>query len=624
MSPEFDRKYFQGQQNPSVPAWARILFWFLAVFIVFSMIKKFTDIGKEEISYSTFRRQLSDGNIKQVTVKGQKIMGTLRKPVSLTEKEKDEKNPTYDKFITYLPSFGDDRLFPLLEQKNVEVNTRPTEDYAWLGMVVAFLPFILLIVLGYSFLRRMQRQGQGLFSIGRSQARRYERRKESTTFADVAGSRGAKTELQEIIEYLKQPGRFQKIGGKIPKGVLLMGPPGTGKTLLARAVAGEAGVPFFSITGSAFMEMFVGVGASRVREMFREAKKDAPAIIFIDELDSIGRKSGADLENILNEAALLAAREGKEKIEQEDIEKAQDKVLIGLERENLGLSDRDRRMLAYHEGGHSVAASLLPNADPIHKATIVPRGRAMGVTQQLPEKEKYIYPREYLMDRLAVMLGGRAAEGLVLHTMTSGAENDLKQATILARKMILDWGMSEKLGNMAWSGPRQNVFLGEEIAQRREYSEATAREIDEEIKKIVTEAYEKALEVLKENREGLDRVADALIEKEEITGEEIHRLLNRKPRRFRFPLTLSSLPNAGRDENIRGWRNQRRRSRAKCKTGRVIEWIFSSGLQSQRNDCAFTPFFRSPERPRQSRPGRKNRLRHGRAARKMQGGRISR
>ena len=393
----------------------------------------------------------------------------------------------------------------------------------------AFLPFILLIVLGYSFLRRMQRQGQGLFSIGRSQARRYERRKESTTFADVAGSRGAKTELQEIIEYLKQPGRFQKIGGKIPKGVLLMGPPGTGKTLLARAVAGEAGVPFFSITGSAFMEMFVGVGASRVREMFREAKKDAPAIIFIDELDSIGRKRGADLENILNEAALLAAREGKEKIEQEDIEKAQDKVLIGLERENLGLSDRDRRMLAYHEGGHSVAASLLPNADPIHKATIVPRGRAMGVTQQLPEKEKYIYPREYLMDRLAVMLGGRAAEGLVLHTMTSGAENDLKQATILARKMILDWGMSEKLGNMAWSGPRQNVFLGEEIAQRREYSEATAREIDEEIKKIVTEAYEKALEVLKENREGLDRVADALIEKEEITGEEIHRLLNRKP-----------------------------------------------------------------------------------------------
>ena len=529
MSPEFDRKYFQGQQNPSVPAWARILFWFLAVFIVFSMIKKFTDIGKEEISYSTFRRQLSDGNIKQVTVKGQKIMGTLRKPVSLTEKEKDEKNPTYDKFITYLPSFGDDRLFPLLEQKNVEVNTRPTEDYAWLGMVVAFLPFILLIVLGYSFLRRMQRQGQGLFSIGRSQARRYERRKESTTFADVAGSRGAKTELQEIIEYLKQPGRFQKIGGKIPKGVLLMGPPGTGKTLLARAVAGEAGVPFFSITGSAFMEMFVGVGASRVREMFREAKKDAPAIIFIDEPDSIGRKRGADLENILNEAALLAAREGKEKIEQEDIEKAQDKVLIGLERENLGLSDRDRRMLAYHEGGHSVAASLLPNADPIHKATIVPRGRAMGVTQQLPEKEKYIYPREYLMDRLAVMLGGRAAEGLVLHTMTSGAENDLKQATILARKMILDWGMSEKLGNMAWSGPRQNVFLGEEIAQRREYSEATAREIDEEIKKIVTEAYEKALEVLKENREGLDRVADALIEKEEITGEEIHRLLNRKP-----------------------------------------------------------------------------------------------
>ena len=401
-----------------------------------------------------------------------------------------------------------------------------------------------------------------------------------------------------------------------------MGPPGTGKTLLARAVAGEADVPFFSITGSDFMEVFVGVGASRVRNMFNEAKKMAPSIIFIDELDSIGRQrgagiggghdereqtlnqllseldgfeanenvivmaatnrpdildsallrpgrfdrritvdlpslkdrveilkiharnkplaenldleevargtpgfSGADLENLLNEAAILAARKDKEKIEAGDIDQAVDKILMGLERENIVVTDEERRLLAYHEAGHAVVAVVLPNADPIHKVTIIPRGRAMGVTQQLPEREKYIYPREYMMDRLAVMMGGRAAEEVVERTATSGAEEDLKQATRLARKMVLEWGMSESLGEMAMGDGHDTVFLGHEIAQRREYSEETAKEVDEEIKKILRQAFDRAKDILEQHRVGLDRVAKELVEKEEISGKEVLELV---------------------------------------------------------------------------------------------------
>jgi cell division protease FtsH len=421
---------------------------------------------------------------------------------------------------------------------------------------------------------------------------------------------------------LREPKKFKSIGGKVPKGVLLLGPPGTGKTLLARAVAGEAEVPFFSITGSDFMEMFVGVGASRVRNMFKDAKKRAPSIIFIDELDSIGRRrgaglggghdereqtlnqllseldgfepnenvivmgatnrpdildpallrpgrfdrritvemptmqdrleilkvharnkplaedvdlervarstpgfSGADLENLLNEAALLAAREQSQQIEKHHIDQAIDKVLMGLERGGLGLTEEECAMLAYHESGHAIVAALLPKADPIHKVSIVPRGRAMGVTQQLPEKERYIYGKDYMLDRLAVMMGGRAAESLVWETATSGAEDDLKQATRLARKMILDWGMSEQLGNLALGGERENIFLGEEIAQRREYSETTAREIDEEIKRILGSCFERAGKVLREHREGLDRLAEMLQDEEEVPGERVMEVL---------------------------------------------------------------------------------------------------
>ncbi|MBN2554123.1 MAG: ATP-dependent zinc metalloprotease FtsH, partial [Spirochaetales bacterium] len=471
-------------------------------------------------------------------------------------------------------------------------------------------------------------QGQSMFNIGKSQAKLYQRKKESTTFQDVAGIESAKRELQEIVEFLKNPKMFERTGAKNPKGVLLVGPPGAGKTLLARAVAGEAEVPFYSITGSDFMEMFVGVGASRVRNLFRDAKKNAPSIVFIDELDSIGRHrgaglggghdereqtlnqllsemdgfepnqstivmaatnrpdildpallrpgrfdrritvdlptmkdreeilrihargkplskdvemeraarstpgfSGADLENLLNEAALIAARKKKSAVGMEDINEAFDKILLGLERSNMALTEEEKRTLAYHEGGHALLAVLLANTDPIHKVTIIPRARSMGVTQQLPERDKYIYGKEYLLDRIAVMMGGRAAEELKIGTVTSGAENDLKQATRLARKMVLDWGMSEKLQHRALGSQRQNVFLGEEIGQPREYSEATAREIDEEVAKILSRAYSRAVSALSEEEDALDRIAAALLEKEVLDGREVEQLAGRSKTR---------------------------------------------------------------------------------------------
>ncbi|MFZ0544181.1 MAG: ATP-dependent zinc metalloprotease FtsH [Candidatus Promineifilaceae bacterium] len=574
------------------------------------------------ISYSDFREQLQAGNVTEVIVSGEEIKGNLRNAVKFPTGE-DDKVAEFSTFTTYLPSFGDDGLLPLLEAQNVTLETEPASDFSFLAILVNFLPFIFLIGIVYLFMRRAQSQGQSIFSMGNNRARLYDQTQERTTFDQVAGLKGAKRELEEIVLYLKNPEKVMRLGGTAPKGVLLVGPPGTGKTLLARAVAGEANVPFFNITGSDFMEMFVGVGASRVRGLFKDARRAAPCIIFIDELDSIGRRrgaglggghdereqtlnqllsemdgfepsenivvmaatnrpdildpallrpgrfdrritvdlptldarkqilrihaqnkpmaegvdlgrlaqgtpgfSGADLENILNESALLAARQNKSKIEWEDIEEARDKVLMGLIREGLALTDEEIHIIAYHEGGHAVVAAVLPNADPIHKVTIVPRGRAMGVTQQLPEKEKYIYPREYLMDRMAVMMGGRAAEDIIFDTYTSGAENDLKQATQLARKMVLDWGMSEKLGHVALGGERDQVFLGEEIAHRRNYSETTAREVDEEIRRILGAAYKRATEVLRQYRKELDAVADALLSKEEITGEEVLQLIH--------------------------------------------------------------------------------------------------
>ncbi len=620
-------KQRQDPGKPQVPGldW-KLIFWILILFFFFApLLSKQFGIKGTEMSYSSFRRELQNGNVEKVRVEGEKITGEFKKPL---EKKEGEQTTSYKEFYTYLPSFGDDKLLSLLEAQKVEVVTEPRKDVSWFGgLFTVFLPFLIIFGVGMLLFRGLRGGGigQNIFSMGASRARLYERGKERVTFKNVAGAHGAKTELQEVVEFLRNSSRVQRLGGKTPKGVLLVGPPGTGKTLLARAVAGEADVPFFSITGSDFMEVFVGVGASRVRSMFSDAKRMAPSIIFVDELDSIGRQrgagiggghdereqtlnqllsemdgfvsnqnvivmaatnrpdildsallrpgrfdrritvdlpglkdrieilkihaqnkplaedvdleevgrgtpgfSGADLENLLNEAAILAARKNKDKIGAKDIEEAIDKILMGLERENIAITDEERRLLAYHEAGHSVVAVVLPNTDPLHKVTIVPRGMAMGVTQQLPETEKYIYPREYMLDRLAVMMGGRAAEEIVQATATSGAADDLKQATRLARKMVLEWGMSESLGQMALGDGHDNVFLGHDIVQRREYSEATAREVDEEIKKILKTAYDQAIEILKRHRDGLDRVAQDLLEKEEITGKEVVELVGIK------------------------------------------------------------------------------------------------
>ena len=576
--------------------------------------------GAQRISYTEFRTQVQNENVTAVTVQGDKVTGELSSAVETT---REGESVEYQNFVTYIPSFGDEALMDMLEKRGVNVETQPESSFPWGLVIMGLLPVVLLFGLGYIFLRRMQAQGQGLFSVRQSKASLYDKDDESTTFDDVAGADSAKEELKEVITFLKSPERFERLGGTIPKGVLLVGPPGTGKTLLARAVAGEADVPFFSVSGSDFMEMFVGVGASRVRDMFDDAKEDAPAIIFIDELDSIGRQrgaglggghdereqtlnqmlseldgfeenegivvmaatnrpdildpaltrpgrfdrqitvplptmearteilriharnkpladdvdlsriaagtpgfSGADLENLLNEAALLAGRYDHDAIERSDIEEARDKVMMGLERKGMVLDDEEKKLLAHHEAGHAIVAAVLEHADPIHKVTIVPRGQAMGVTQQMPEKDKYLYRREYILDRLAVIMGGRAAEELVYDTATSGAENDLKQVRKMARKMVLDWGMGERFKHIALGEDQGNVFLGEELAKGREYSDETARQVDDEVREISERAFQRAIDSLRENREAFENLADALVAKEQVPGEEVLGLVN--------------------------------------------------------------------------------------------------
>ncbi|MCF8036006.1 MAG: ATP-dependent zinc metalloprotease FtsH, partial [Desulfobacteraceae bacterium] len=526
-----------------------------------------------------------------------------------------------------LPSFGDPDLMDVLQSREVPVQTEPKSDTNWWYLILTFLPFVILIWLIYAQFRQFQGQGGegGLFSIGKSRARLYERSQESTSFDDVAGAEGAKTELSELVSFLKDPGKIRDLGAEVPKGVMLVGPPGTGKTLLARAVAGEADVPFFSITGSDFMEMFVGVGAKRVRSLFADAKKNAPSIIFIDELDAIGRRrgaglggghdereqtlnqmlseldgfeanedvivmtatnrpdvldpalmrpgrfdrriivdlpstadrkkilevyvrnkrladdvdldslarstpgfSGADLENMLNEAALMAARKEKKVIDNEAIEQARDKILMGLVRQGLALTEEEKQMVAYHEAGHAIVGASLKYADPVHKVSIVPRSLAMGATQQLPEGEKYIYHRQYLSDRLAVMMGGRAAEVLVFETATSGAGNDLQNATQIARRMVLEYGMSGRFEHMALGSQGENVFLGEELGKTRQYSESTAREVDREVESLLSQAFSRARQILEENRQAMDRLAESLVENEEIPGEKVYELLGQR------------------------------------------------------------------------------------------------
>lgn len=599
------------------------IYFFIAFMLIFWMLTNTDGLltgPSANISYSKFRQELQSDNIEVVHVQGPGIEGQFREPRQLRAETGD--TTRYEQFTTFIPSFGDDELMALLEEHDVMISAEPESDGFWWYLIIFAMPLLLFLFFGYIFYQRMQTQGQGMFSIGQSQARLQDSSKKRTTFEEVAGMEGAKTELREIIEFLKSPDRFQAIGAKLPKGVLLVGPPGTGKTLLARAVAGEAGVPFFTITGSDFMEMFVGVGAKRVREMFKKAKEMAPSIIFIDEIDSIGRTrgaglggghdereqtlnqllseldgfepsenviviaatnrpdildkalmrpgrfdrqitvdlpsqnaraeilkiharnkpmadevdfdrvargtpgfSGADLENLLNEAALYAGRDRKEEISMEEISKARDKVLMGLEREGMQIDEEEKRLLAYHEAGHAIVAAVLPHSDPLHKVSIIPRGQAMGVTQQLPEKEKYIYEREYLLDRLAVVMGGRAAEELIFETATSGAQNDLQQVSKLARKMVMDWGMSERFGNLAFGNGNEEVFLGREMMRQREYSDQTAREIDEEVKSISREAYDRAVNTLKENREAFDQLAEMLIEHEEVSGDAVTALL---------------------------------------------------------------------------------------------------
>ncbi|MCF8031145.1 MAG: ATP-dependent zinc metalloprotease FtsH [Desulfohalobiaceae bacterium] len=576
---------------------------------------------RTEISYTEFRAHVENDNVAQVTVQGDQISGTLKSPG--TKRVKKGEDVQYTEFETYLPSFGDEELMGLLESKNVVVNTKPTSDpWLWYG-IISFLPLLLILGLVYAQTRRFQSQGGGIFSVGKSQARMYDRSEVETTFDDVAGAEGGKQELKEVVSFLREPEKIRDMGGEIPKGIMLAGYPGTGKTLLARAVAGEAGVPFFSITGSDFLEMFVGVGAKRVRNLFQDAKKEAPSIIFIDEIDAIARRrgaglggghdereqtlnqllseldgfepnenvvvmtatnrpdildpalsrpgrfdrkitvdlpttadreqildiyvrnkklgddvdlkalargtpgfSGADLRNLLNEAALLAARHNREIIQWRDIEEARDKVMMGLQRHGLTMTEEEKRMVAYHESGHAIVGAALPHSDPVHKVSIIPRSQAMGATQQFPEQEQYIYRKEYMLDRLAVMMGGRCAETLVFGTSTSGAANDLQTATQLARSMVLEWGMSERFKYMAPGGQSKEVFLGEQLGKSREISERTAQEVDEEVEELLREAYERAMEVIRDKRWALDRLAEMLEEREEIAGEEVHEMLN--------------------------------------------------------------------------------------------------
>jgi cell division protease FtsH len=574
------------------------------------------------IDYSAFLHQLESGNVKQITVQGDKISGNLKEKTrkSLGNNKFEE----YTNFVTYTPSFGDPDLMNQLKKNRVAVKTVPERDTHFWSIFLFTLPFLFFLWIGYTQYKRMQGgQGGGIFSLGKSQAKRYDQTKEKTLFEDVAGAESTKTELEEIVSFLKDPERILNLGGEIPKGVMLVGPPGTGKTLLARAVAGEANAPFFSITGSDFMEMFVGVGAKRVRSLFQDAKKNAPSIIFIDEIDAIGRRrgaglggghdereqtlnqllseldgfesteniivitatnrpdildpaltrpgrfdrriivdlpniterkeilemyaknkhmakevdlsdlarstpgfSGADLKNILNEAAILSVREEKNEIDNKIIEESRDKIFMGLIRKGLTLTEEEKRLVAYHEAGHAIVGALLPNADPIHKVSIIPRSQSMGMTQQFPEKEIYIYKREYLLDLITVMMGGRAAEVSIFNTATSGAGNDLQRATKMARKMIIEWGMSGRFEHMALGSQEEHVFLGEEIGKHREYSEQTAQEIDQEVENLLDKSFKRAEHLIQEHQNALDQLAALLISEEEVSGERVYTLVN--------------------------------------------------------------------------------------------------
>ncbi|MBT9447957.1 MAG: ATP-dependent zinc metalloprotease FtsH, partial [Desulfobacterales bacterium] len=562
------------------PFYKNLALWLvisLMMVMLFQIFKQ-PDRSSASVGYSDFLSMVESGSVSSVTIQGDNISGM------------SAQGP----FKTYAPK--DPELIGLMRSKGVKISVKPQEDSSWFQVLLSWVPMLLLIGVWIFFMRQMQAGGGKAMSFGKSRAKLMTDSQEKVTFEDVAGIEEAKEELEEIVEFLRDPKKFTRLGGRIPKGVLLVGSPGTGKTLLARAIAGEADVPFFSISGSDFVEMFVGVGASRVRDLFVQGKKNAPCIIFIDEIDAVGRHrgaglggghdereqtlnqllvemdgfesnegvilisatnrpdvldpallrpgrfdrqvvvpvpdlkgregivkvhlkkkvvskdvdatilargtpgfTGADIENMINEAALMAARRGKDSVDMVDFEDAKDKVLMGAERKSMIISDEEKKITAYHESGHALVAKLLPNTDPIHKVTIIPRGRALGLTQQLPEDEKHTYPKDYLLNNIAILMGGRAAEEIVLNMQTTGAGNDIERATDLARKMVCDYGMNENLGPLAFGKGEEQIFLGREISQHRDYSELTAQKIDDEVRNIVNSAYEKTSKLIKDN-----------------------------------------------------------------------------------------------------------------------------
>ena len=585
-----------------------VTFYLLIIIVAIWMIDYYSasTVSKTDITYSAFMKHVQQDEVKQVTIVDNVISGKL----------KDGKD-----FSTVAPS--DDSLIPTLRARDIEIKAElPPQPPWWTTILSSLLPMLLIVGIWFMLMQQSQGGGGRVMNFGKSRARRYDEDNIKITFKDVGGADEAKQELEEVVEFLKHPKKYNDLGAKIPKGVLLYGPPGTGKTLLAKAVAGEAGVPFFSISGSDFVEMFVGVGASRVRDLFEQAKKSAPCIVFIDEIDAVGRQrgaglggghdereqtlnqllvemdgfganegiimiaatnrpdildpallrpgrfdrqivvdrpdikgrqeilkvhvkgkpispevelgviarrtpgfTGADLSNLVNEAALMAARKNKNKIDMPEMEEAAERVIMGPERRSRVISDKEKRLTAYHEGGHTLVGMLLDNTDPVHKVTIIPRGRAGGYTLSLPKEDRYYATRSEMLDELKVLLGGRVAEALVLKEISSGASNDLQRATSLARQMICEYGMSPELGPMTFGHRQDQVFLGRDIGRDKDYSEEVAAKIDKEIRKFIDEAYQKTESLLNENMDKLHLIADALIERETLEGEEIDQLM---------------------------------------------------------------------------------------------------
>jgi cell division protease FtsH len=594
------------------PLQKNIALW-LVISLVFVMIYHLFNQPKTtqmDVIYSDFLSYVDKSQVTEVTIQGDNISGRLSSGKA---------------FKTYAPK--DAGVITLLKEKGVRISAKPLEDSPWyMTVLVSWLPMLLLIGVWIFFMRQMQGGGGKAMAFGKSRARLVTDKTKKVTFADVAGIEEAKAELQEVIDFLRDPKKYTRLGGRIPKGLLLVGQPGTGKTLLARAIAGEADVPFLSISGSDFVEMFVGVGASRVRDLFNQGKKNAPCIIFIDEIDAVGRHrgaglggghdereqtlnqllvemdgfesnegvilvsatnrpdvldpallrpgrfdrqvvvplpdvrgrekifevharktplaedvdfaviargtpgfSGADIENLVNESVLYAARFDKDKVSMSDFEFAKDKVLMGTERKSMVISDAEKRNTAYHESGHALVARMLPGTDPIHKVTIIPRGQALGVTQQLPVDEKHTYPREFLTNNIVILLGGRAAEELVLKDFTTGAGNDIERATALARKMVCEWGMSEAMGPLSYGKKEEQIFLGREFATHKDYSEETAQKIDKEVARIVMTSYENAKQILSDRMDILNRIASELLEKEVLNAPELDALIGIRP-----------------------------------------------------------------------------------------------